>query len=122
MCYAFTYNFEMQQNTGLVVTLTRFLHLPNVPAGQKPPLQISDTLTSVDFRSAEYIVAPGVEGVANLVFDVPKHAAGVRGDQRDGADGEGVVSPPLFEVRCIVSCKITMGIGRLVPSFLRWTV
>jgi hypothetical protein len=102
------------QNTGLVVTLGRHLHLPNVAPGDKQPLQISDTLTSVDFKGAEYIVGPGVEGVANLVFDVPKHSAGVRGGQREGEDGEGRMSSPLFEVRCMVSCRMTMGIGRFV--------
>ncbi len=109
-------NIDDYQNTGLVVTLGRHLHLPNVNPGDKQPLQIQDTLTSVDFKGAEYIVGPTVEGVANLVFDVPKHAAGVRGGQREGEDGEGRMSTPLFEVRCMVSCRMTMGIGRFVCS------
>jgi hypothetical protein len=100
------------------VSLSRYLHLPNAPPGDKPPLQISDTLTSSEFKGPEYVIGPGVEGVANLVFDVPKHAAGVRGGQREGEDGEGRISSPLFEVRCMVSCKIGMSIGRYRQRFV----
>ena len=83
--------------------------MPNQPA-QKQPLQINDTVTSVNFRGPEYIIGPGVEGVANLVIDVPKHARGVRGGRRIG--GGDKVSECLFEVRCTIGIKLSMGFGR----------
>jgi hypothetical protein len=78
----------------------------------KAPLQISDTLTSVNFRGAEYIVQPGVEGVANLVFDVPRSAKSVKGGIREDDDDEDRKCAALFEVRCIVAVKMSMGLGR----------
>lgn len=67
------------------------------------------------FRGPEYIIHPGVEGVANLVFDIPKTARGVKGGVYLD---EGYRSPretqSIFEVQCIVSAKISMGIGRYV--------
>jgi hypothetical protein len=77
-------------------------------------LQISDTLTTVAFRGPEYIIPPGAEGVASLVFDVPRHSRGVKGGTRDGGDGDVPMTESLFEVRCIVGIKILMGIGRWV--------
>ncbi|KII84382.1 hypothetical protein PLICRDRAFT_69836, partial [Plicaturopsis crispa FD-325 SS-3] len=80
-------NHSSKKSTGLGITLTRSLHLPNVPATEKQPLQISDSLTTVAFRGQEYIVPPGTEGVANLVFDIPKNA-------REPSDSP-MVSPPI---------------------------
>ncbi|PIL32358.1 hypothetical protein GSI_05604 [Ganoderma sinense ZZ0214-1] len=103
-------NHSSKKNSGLTVTLSRDLYLPNQPAAQKQPLQINDTVTSVNFRGPEYIIGPGVEGVANLVIDVPKHARGVKGGRRIG-DGDKVTEC-LFEVRCTISIKLSMGFGR----------
>ncbi|OSC98490.1 hypothetical protein PYCCODRAFT_1375122 [Trametes coccinea BRFM310] len=102
-------NHSTKKNSGLSVTLTRELYLPSIPPTQKQPLQLSDTVTSVSFRGPEYIIVPGAEGVANLVIDVPKNARGVKGGRRVG--DEGRVSECLFEVRCMVSVKLGMGIG-----------
>lgn len=59
---------------------------------------------------------PGTEGVANLVFDVPKEARGVRGGTLDGEEleegGQLRVSESLFEIRCRVEVKLGMGMGR----------
>ncbi|KAI0750053.1 hypothetical protein C8Q80DRAFT_1269833 [Daedaleopsis nitida] len=101
-------NHSNKKNSGLSVTLTRELFLPNQPT-QKQPLQISDTVTSVSFRGPEYTIGPGVEGVANLVVDVPKHARGVKGGRRPG-DGTQTTEH-LFEVRCILGVKLAMGVG-----------
>jgi hypothetical protein len=64
---------------------------------------------------------PGAEGVASLVFDVPKNARGVRsGPFEGGEDDENRgewnrrMTEPLFEIRCAVSVKLGMGFGRLV--------
>jgi hypothetical protein len=103
----------------LTVTLTRILHLPGVSRSQTPPLQISDTLTTVAFRGPEYIIPPGVEGVARLVFDVPNYARGVKGGTRDGDEEEARTTEALFEVRCIVGLKMLMGIGRCeTPKYM----
>ncbi|KAI0791168.1 hypothetical protein C8Q75DRAFT_756975 [Abortiporus biennis] len=104
-------NHSTKKNSGLSVTLLRDLHLPNHPDGDKTPLQISDSLTSVSFKGKEYIINPGVEGVANLVFDVPVNARGVKGGTRHGDEEENRYTPALFEVRCVASVKIAMGFG-----------
>ena len=92
--------------------MIRDLHLPQIPVSEKPPLRITDTLASVSFRGPEYIIHPGVEGVANLVFDVPKGARGVKGAPRQGDEEGARVTPALFEVKCIVSVRLSMGFGR----------
>jgi hypothetical protein len=73
---------------------------------------------TVPFRGPEYIIPPGGEGVANLVFDVPKEAKGVRGGMLDGEELEGEgklrISESLFEIRCKVEVKLGMGMGRSV--------
>ncbi|KAF8723421.1 hypothetical protein AX14_009312 [Amanita brunnescens Koide BX004] len=105
-------NHSSKKNTGLTLTLTRRLVLPSVSSVEKQPLQISDTLTHVAFHGPEYIIHPGVEGIANLVFDIPKTARGVKGGVYLD---EGYRSPretqSIFEVQCIVSAKMSMGIG-----------
>lgn len=57
------------------------------------------------------MIQPGVEGIANLVFDVPPSARGVKGGIRQG-DDESKSTPCLFEVQCIVGVKMSMGFGR----------
>lgn len=86
--------------------------LPNQPPDQKQPLHISDTLTSVSFRGPEYVIQPGVEGVAALVFDIPPSARGVKGGQRQGGEANNCTTEALFEVQCLIVVKLTMGIGR----------
>ena len=87
---------------------------------QSAAVQISDTLTTVSFRGPEYIIPPGAEGVASLVFDVPKHARGVQGGVLDGECEEDGGKPrqteSLFEIRCKVEVKLGMGIGRSVRT------
>ncbi|THU88985.1 hypothetical protein K435DRAFT_865764 [Dendrothele bispora CBS 962.96] len=116
-------NHSSKKNTGLSVTLTRILHLPETSANTKaPPLEITDTLTTVPFRGPEYIIPPGAEGVASLVFDVPRLAKGVKGGiflgdvpenllDKDGNPKKVKESESLFEVRCIVGIKMSMGLG-----------
>ncbi|KAF8816126.1 hypothetical protein BYT27DRAFT_7248651 [Phlegmacium glaucopus] len=75
-----------KKNSSLTLTLTRTLYLP------------------------EYIIPPGVEGVANLVFDVPEPARGVQGGTSDGECEEDGGQPrraeSLFEIRCEVEVKL----------------
>lgn len=104
-------NHSAKKNTGLSVTLTRHLHLPNLPPNEKSPLQISDTLTHVAFKGPEYIAQPGTEGIATLVFDIPKDARSLKGGRREDDEEEGRTTEPLFEVRAVIGVKITMGIG-----------
>lgn len=104
-------NHSSKKNSGLSVALTRELYLPNQPSGSTQPLQINDTLTSVTFRGPEYIIHPGAEGVATLVFDLPLHARGVRGGRRQGDEEGRRTAEALFEVRCHVNVKLSMGIG-----------
>jgi len=113
-------NHSGRKNTGLTLSVTRTLYLPAASTGnhqQPAPVQISDVLTTVPYRGPEYIIPPGAEGVANLVFDVPKHARGVRGGTLDGEEieeGKGARrhSESLFEIRCKVEVKLSMGMGR----------
>ncbi|KAK2467279.1 hypothetical protein APHAL10511_000828 [Amanita phalloides] len=105
-------NRSTKKNTGLMLTLYRRLVLPSIPSVEKQPLQISDTLTNVAFRGPEYIIHPGVEGVANLVFDIPKTARGVRGDvYYDEGDDRPRETQSIFNVQCVASVKMSMGIG-----------
>lgn len=90
----------------------RTLVLSGIPPTEKQPLQISDTLVTVPFRGQEYIIPPGAEGVASLVFDVPKHARGVRGGLLQGDESAPKPTQSIFEVRCVVGIKMTMGLGR----------
>lgn len=90
----------------------RTLHLPNAASSSKAPLQITDTLVTVPFKGQEYIIPPGAEGVASLVFDVPHHAKSARGGMFDGEESENRTTHALFEVRCLVSVKMNMGIGK----------
>ena len=76
-----------------------------------------DTLTTIPFRGPEYVIHPGVEGVAHLVFDVPDTARTVKAESRYGGDDEDRVSPNLFSIRCVVHVKMTMGFGRFVHLF-----
>lgn len=91
--------------------MSRDLRLAGLAPNEKPPLQLSDTLTSVSFRGPEFIIHPGVEGVANLVFDVPPHAKGLRGGLRDGGE-DGRTFNHLFEVQCTVTICLSLGVGR----------
>ncbi|KAJ6611168.1 hypothetical protein B0H10DRAFT_2224391 [Mycena sp. CBHHK59/15] len=103
-------NHSAKKNSGLVVTFTRTLVLSGVPP-EKSPLQISDTLVTVPFRGQEYIIPPGAEGVASLVFDVPRHARGVKGGMLEGDESAPQPTQAIFEVRCVVGIKMTMGFG-----------
>ncbi|KAJ3923721.1 hypothetical protein F5877DRAFT_30769 [Lentinula edodes] len=110
-------NHSAKKNTGLSISLNRSLHLPNLPADEKP-LHIGDTVTTVPFRGPEYIIPPGVEGVASLVFDVPKSARGVRGGLLVGDESEALkngksprTTQGLFEVNCVIAVKMLMGFG-----------
>ncbi|KAF9500006.1 hypothetical protein BDN71DRAFT_1258120 [Pleurotus eryngii] len=102
-------NHSSKKNTGLTITLSRHLLLGAAP-GEKPQLQLSDTLAVIPYRGQEYIIPPGAEGVASLVFDVPKYAKSVKGGSRE--DDDGRTSEALFEIRCIVGVKLNMGLGR----------
>lgn len=125
------------KTTGLHVTFSRHLHLPvptNGTVKKAPhPLQISDTLASITFRGPEYITHPNTEGIAQLVFDVPRAARTVSAYQRHGGDIEEDEvesdafrrrSAPLFEVRGILAIRIAMPIGRFVvhPFWDRWSL
>jgi hypothetical protein len=59
-------------------------------------------------------VQPGTEGVASLVFDVPRNARSVKGGPRDGDGQQGTVTDCLFEVRCTLGIKIGLPLGRFV--------
>ena len=126
----------MGQTTGLHVTFSRHLHLPaptNSAVRKAPrPLQICDTLASITFRGPEYITHPSTEGIAQLVFDVPRAAHTVSTYQRHGGDIEedevesGAFrgrSAPLFEVRGILAIRIAIPIGRFIvhPFWVRWS-
>jgi hypothetical protein len=85
--------------------------LSGVSESEKSPLQISDTLVTVPFRGPEYIIPPGAEGVASLVFDVPQHACGVRGGLLQGDQSASKPTHSIFEVRCVVGITMNMGFG-----------
>ncbi|KAG5718451.1 hypothetical protein E4T56_gene4118, partial [Termitomyces sp. T112] len=104
-------NHSNKKNTGLTLSLTRLLVLPGLNPGEISPSQISDNLTTLSFDGPEYIITPGTEGVASLVFDVPEHARGVRAGPYEGDESENRTSESIFEVRCILGITINMGSG-----------
>ncbi|KAI0050531.1 hypothetical protein FA95DRAFT_1581211 [Auriscalpium vulgare] len=104
-------NHSSKKSTGLSIALTRHLHLPSVSSSHKPPLQISDTLTSVNFRGPEYVASPGMEGLAQLVFDVPPNARTISAGVRHGDEDAVQPKEALFGVRCMVGIKMSMPIG-----------
>ncbi|KAF9790357.1 hypothetical protein BJ322DRAFT_382751 [Thelephora terrestris] len=104
-------NHSSKKNTSLNLSLSRHLHFPNVPPSQKAPFQISDTLITVPFRGPDYVIHPGTEGVASLVFDAPKNSRGVKGSQRPGNEDSTKQLPPLFEVKCNITIMMSMGFG-----------
>ncbi|KAF9450465.1 hypothetical protein P691DRAFT_810282 [Macrolepiota fuliginosa MF-IS2] len=108
-------NHSSRKNTGLTLSLHRTLLLPNTNPNANPnanPLQISDTILTVPYKGPEYILPPGGEGVAHLVFDVPINARTVRGGTyKDGADGGRRTSEALFCVQANVEVKVNMGLG-----------
>ncbi|KAF8493966.1 hypothetical protein F5888DRAFT_701927 [Russula emetica] len=119
-------NHSAKRTTGLHVTFSRHLHLP-VPANSADrkvphPLQISDTLASITFRGPEYITHPSTEGIAQLVFDVPRTARTVSAYLRHGGDIDEdeaesdafrrrTRTAPLFEVRGVLAIRIAMPVG-----------
>lgn len=104
-------NHSQKKTTGLTLTLLRTLHLPNVGTS-KNPFQLTDTVVTVPFRGSEYTIAPGVEGVANLVFDVPRNARGVKGGPRERTgDGDHKHVEALFHIDTTINIAIAMGLG-----------
>ncbi|KAI9460317.1 hypothetical protein HD554DRAFT_1990737, partial [Boletus coccyginus] len=102
-------NHTQRWTSGVTATLTRDLQL-SAPflAGKSPP-NISDVVTEVEFRGPEYSVPPGVEGIACLVVDIPRHSRGVKGGLR--VDDTGKVTEGFFEVRCALRLRIDMPPG-----------
>ncbi len=104
--------FINSQNTSLSLSLTRTLHIANAPDA----LLISDTLATHPFRGPDFIIPPGAEGVASLVFDVPRNARSVRGGVLEGLEGNKGTHA-LFDIKATVTVKMTMGMGRLISLF-----
>lgn len=98
------------QTSGVTVTLTRELCLSQSLLVGKSPPNISDVATQVEFRGPEYSVPPGIEGIANLVIDIPSHSRGVKGGLR--VDDSGKTTEGFFEVRCTLTLRIDMPPGR----------
>lgn len=84
----------------------RDLHLSQSFLAGKSPPNISDISTEVEFRGPEYSVPPGIEGVATLVIDIPRHSRGVKGGLRVADNGKATES--FFEVRCALRLRIDM--------------
>ena len=116
---------QLHKTTGIHITLSRHLHLPSLAHGSgnhnkkaPSPLQISDTLASIAFRGPDYTSNPGTEGIAQLIFDVPRTARTVSAHPRHGGDvdEDGGESnnrkPSLFEVRGVVTVSISTRLGR----------
>ena len=101
-----------EQTCGITLSLMRSLHLSSSLLADKPPLDISDLVTQVDFRGPEYSLPPGIEGVASLVVDIPRHSRGSRGHPR--LDNSGKSTDSLFDIRCSFNIRVEMPPGRCV--------
>ncbi|KAG9316882.1 hypothetical protein JVU11DRAFT_2958 [Chiua virens] len=102
-------NHTQRWTSGITVTLMRDLHLSqSFLAGESPP-NSSDVATQVEFRGPEYSVPPGIEGIATLVIDIPRHSRGVKGGLR--VDDNGKTTEGFFEVCCTLRLTIEMPPG-----------
>ncbi|KAG6372199.1 hypothetical protein JVT61DRAFT_7992 [Boletus reticuloceps] len=102
-------NHTQRWTSGVTVALKRDLHLStSFLAGRSPP-NFSDVATQVEFRGPEYSVPPGIEGIARLVINIPRHSRGVKGGLR--VDDNGSVTEGFFEVRCTLRIRIDMPPG-----------
>lgn len=110
-------DLSFAQNTGLSITLNRDLRLAGLSPDEMPPLQLSDTLTSISFRGPEFVIQPNMEGVANLVFDVPVQARSLRGGPRVNIEDERT-SNYLFEVSATIMVCLALGFGRYKQIYL----
>ncbi|KAF9007378.1 hypothetical protein BDQ17DRAFT_1422761 [Cyathus striatus] len=105
----FVRNHSSKKTSSLTLTLIRTLHLPSSPSEKRnDTVLLQDTPLSVPYHGAEYLVPPGVEGVAQLAFDVPDYVRGESG----GIVAEGVrgTKEGLFELSVVV--RINVGVGR----------
>ncbi|OAX32510.1 hypothetical protein K503DRAFT_870119 [Rhizopogon vinicolor AM-OR11-026] len=101
-------NHSLNWTSGVTLTLSRELRLSS-PSVDKKALNITDTVTEVEFRGHEYKVPPGIEGVANLVINIPRSSRGSRGGARLGENGE--MTNGLFEVCCSLRLQVDMPVG-----------
>ncbi|KAI0256155.1 hypothetical protein BJV78DRAFT_441883 [Lactifluus subvellereus] len=90
---------------------------PTPQARRHCPHYKSHTLASISFRGPEYIAHPDAEGIAQLMFDVPRTARTISVHPRHGGgadedEDESDVfkrhTPPLFEVRGVIAVRIAM--------------
>lgn len=102
-------NYTSRWTCGVTVFLTRSLHLSKSLVGAEPPLHLADIITQVDFRGPEYSLPPGIEGLARLVIDVPRHFRGTMGSSR--LDDNGRTTDWLFEVSCAFDIRVGMSFG-----------
>ncbi|KAG0695129.1 hypothetical protein DFH29DRAFT_956795 [Suillus ampliporus] len=105
-------NHSLNWTSGVTLTLSRELRLSS-PSVDKGALKISDTVTEVEFRGHEYMVPPGIEGVANLVVNIPRSSCGSRGGARVGEDGN--ITDCLFEVRCSLRLRVRTRVTLRLP-------
>lgn len=101
-------NHSLNWTSGVTITLSRELRL-SLPYVDKEAFKITETVTEVEFRGHEYMVPPGIEGVANLVINIPRSSRGSRGGARVGENGN--TTDCLFEVCCSLRLRINMPIG-----------
>lgn len=101
-------NHSLNWTSGVTLTLSRELRLSS-PSVDNEALKITDTVTEVEFRGHEYMVPPGIEGVANLVINIPRSSRGSRGGARVGENGN--ITDCLFEVCCSLRLRVDMPIG-----------
>lgn len=101
-------NHSLNWTSGVTLTLSRELRLSS-PSADKDAFKITDIVTEVEFRGHEYMVPPDIEGIANLVINIPRSSRGSRGGARVGEDAN--TTDCLFEVLCSLRLRIDMPIG-----------
>ncbi|KAF9519674.1 hypothetical protein BS47DRAFT_1387948 [Hydnum rufescens UP504] len=100
--------------SGVTLNLSRKLHIERPPT-DITGIEISDSLLSIPFRGPAYTVQAFSEGVANLVFTIPRNTRGVKAGLRENAEGNpNVVKKSLFDIQC--NLIVRLGTGFTTPG------
>ncbi|KAF8340435.1 uncharacterized protein EI90DRAFT_3035536 [Cantharellus anzutake] len=108
-CEVHVKNSSSRKISGVSLALIRKLALAHPTEGKKS-IELSDKLLEVPYKGPDYTVQAFSEGVANLVFSVPRAALGSQLGGVHHQEGSGN-QESLFRISCSLLVKVAMGWG-----------